>query len=142
MLAHNFAPLAAARFLGGQRFVLSRPKVIPNARATQFDKREILAQNRRQIAGGAAWPPLLAIIVTPLATGTAQLATAEENQRETKCAPHSEMIPLAPSAAAAANAKPAAAREKSKLAARANPGFAQATRCSPYIPQASPVSLR
>ena len=70
MLAHNFAPLAvfnsagvslavavAARFLTGQRFVLSRTKVIPNARTTQFDKREILAQNHRQIAGGAAWPP-------------------------------------------------------------------------------------
>ena len=62
--------------------------------------------------------------MTPLVTGIVQVATAEENPRETKCAPHSEMNPLVRCAAVAANARPAAAREKSKLAAKASPGLA------------------
>jgi hypothetical protein len=61
--------------------------------------------------------------VTPLATAIVQVATAEENLRETSCAPHSEMNPLVRCAAVAANARRAAAREKSKLAAKGSAGI-------------------
>lgn len=61
--------------------------------------------------------------MTPLATAIVQVATAEENLRETSCAPHSEMNPLVRCAAVAANARRAAAREKSKLAAKGSAGI-------------------
>jgi len=61
--------------------------------------------------------------VTPLATAIVQVATAEENLRETSCAPHSEMNPLVRCAAVAANARRAAAREKLKLAAKGSAGI-------------------
>jgi hypothetical protein len=38
--------VAAARFLGGQRFVLPRPKMIHYFRPSKFDKGESLDQNR------------------------------------------------------------------------------------------------
>jgi len=61
--------------------------------------------------------------VTPLATGIVQVATAEENLREMRSTPHSEMNPLVPCAAVAANARPAAGREKSRLAAKGSAGI-------------------
>lgn len=61
--------------------------------------------------------------MTPLATAIAQVATAEENLRETSCAPHSETNPLVRCAVVAASARPAAAREKSRLAAKGSAGL-------------------
>ena len=61
--------------------------------------------------------------MTLLATGIAQVATAEESLRETRSAPHSEMNPLVRCAVGAANARPAGAREKSRLAARGSAGI-------------------
>jgi heme/copper-type cytochrome/quinol oxidase subunit 4 len=55
--------------------------------------------------------------------GIVQVATAEENLWETRSAPNSEMNPLVRCAGGAVNARPAAAREKSKLAARGSAGI-------------------